>query len=185
MSRLADKLETHKRIIKVAAKAFRERGLNGISLADVMAESGGTVGGFYKHFESRDALVVEALSSALAEYDPTRGGQATLSEFISRYLSIEHRDSPGEGCATAALLGDLGRAKEGARDVATNQFEKGISYIQTALEEHSSDQRDNAVLLISAMMGAVALSRVVNDPKLSIEILDTAKNKLLAMSEPR
>ena len=186
MSRSASKLETHKRIVKVAAKGFRERGLAGISVADVMTESGGTVGGFYKHFESRDALVIEALSQALTDYDPARGGEASLSEFLAAYLSPEHRDSPGNGCATAALLGDLGRASEGVRDVVTDRFEVGLEAIQEhVIGERASDRRANALLLMSSMMGAVALSRAMSDPALSTEILRTTKKKLSALARDR
>ncbi len=179
MSRAASKLETHKRIVQAAAKGFRERGLGGMSVADVMKESGGTVGGFYKHFESKDALVVEALAEALLDYERSLGAAGSFSEFVASYLSAEHRDSPGEGCPTAALLGDLGRASKGARSVITERLESGLSLAQEQVSgKRAPDRRANAVLLFCAMMGAVALSRAVDDAELSTELLATTQRKL-------
>ena len=180
MGRIEDKLETHKRIVDVAARRFREVGLDGISVADVMTESGGTVGGFYKHFESRDALVIEALSKAMTDYDALRGGEASLSEFITTYLSEEHRDSPGTGCATGALLSEMPRASAGARNVCTKRFKEGLSMTQNVVQgKRPSDRRARAMLLMCAMMGAISLSRAVDDPVLSKEILQTLKKQLL------
>jgi TetR/AcrR family transcriptional repressor of nem operon len=179
MNRSASKRATHDRIVKVAAKRFRELGLEGISVADVMTESGGTVGGFYKHFESRDALVVEALNEAMADYDAFRGGEVPLLEFITTYLSTAHRDSPGTGCATGALLSDFARASQGARSVMTERFKTGLTVAQDAVpEKTASDRRATAILLLCAMMGAISLSRAVDDPALSKEILDATKKKL-------
>jgi len=179
MNRSASKRETHNRIVKVAARRFRELGLNGISVADVMTESGGTVGGFYKHFESRDALVIEAMTEAMADYDAFRGGDAPVLEFITTYLSAGHRDSPGTGCATGALLSDFARASQGARSVMTQRFKTGLTVAQDAVPgRRASDRRATAMLLMCAMMGAISLSRAVNDPTLSKEILDATKKKL-------
>jgi TetR/AcrR family transcriptional repressor of nem operon len=93
----SDKAETHTRIVRVAAKRFRERGLDGIGVADVMKEAGVTVGGFYKHFDSRDELVVEALATAFQDLDRWEEHTDTLTKALGNYLSEEHRDAPGEG----------------------------------------------------------------------------------------
>ena len=93
----SDKAETHARIVKVAAKRFRELGLEGIGVADVMKEAGVTVGGFYKHFESRDELVVEALATAFHDLDYWEEHTDTLTEGLKNYLAEEHRDAPGTG----------------------------------------------------------------------------------------
>jgi AcrR family transcriptional regulator len=100
----SDKAETHARIVKVAAKRFRELGLEGIGVADVMKEAGVTVGGFYKHFHSRDELVVEALATAFLDLDRWEEHTETLTKALENYLSEEHRDAPGSGCALGALL---------------------------------------------------------------------------------
>src|SRR5712675_1269442 len=87
----SDKAETHTRIVRVAAKRFRELGLEGIGVADVMTEAGVTVGGFYKHFDSRDELVVEALATAFQDLDRWEEHTDTLTKLLENYLSEEHR----------------------------------------------------------------------------------------------
>ena len=93
----SDKAETHARILNVAAKRFRELGLEGIGVADVMKEAGVTVGGFYKHFASRDELVVEALATAFQDLDRWEESTETLTNALNSYLTEEHRDTPGAG----------------------------------------------------------------------------------------
>src|SRR6202011_3342611 len=113
----SDKAETHTRIVREAAKRFRERGLEGIGVADVMKEARVTVGGFYKHFESRDELVGEALTAAFKDLDVWEDNADDLAASIRGYLSKQHRDDPGSGCAMGALLGDVGRSSEAIRDI--------------------------------------------------------------------
>src|ERR1700676_2788677 len=93
----SDKAETHARILSAAAKRFRELGLEGIGVADVMKEAGVTVGAFYKHFDSRDELVVEALATAFQDLDRWEQQTDTLTNALKNYLSEEHRDAPGTG----------------------------------------------------------------------------------------
>jgi TetR/AcrR family transcriptional repressor of nem operon len=82
-----DKAQTHTRIVKVAAKRFRERGLEGIGVADVMKEAGVTVGGFYKHFGSRDELVVEALATAFKDLDVWEEHTPDMAHLLQNYLT--------------------------------------------------------------------------------------------------
>ena len=93
----SDKAETHSRIVKVAAKRFRELGLDGIGVADVMKEAGVTVGGFYKHFGSRDELVVEALATAFKDLDVWEEHTPDMAHLLQNYLTEAHRDAPGTG----------------------------------------------------------------------------------------
>src|ERR1700720_574361 len=115
-----DKAGTHTRIVRVAAKRFRELGLEGIGVADVMKEAGVTVGGFYKHFDSRDELVVEALATAFQNLDRWEEHTDTLTKLLENYLSEGPRDAPGTGCALGALLGDRSRASRWRRAVYTD-----------------------------------------------------------------
>src|SRR5580700_407481 len=101
----SDKAETHTRIVKVAAKRFRELGLKGIGVADVMKEAGATVGGFYKHFDSRDELVVEALATAFLDLDRWEEHTDTLTKALENFLSEEHRDAPGAGLRVGRIAG--------------------------------------------------------------------------------
>src|SRR6204780_5847224 len=116
-----DKQTTHERIVKVAAKRFRERGLEGIGVADVMKEAGVTVGGFYKHFGSRDELVVEALATAFKDLDVWEEHTEDIAQLLQNYLTEAHRDAPGAGCAMGALLGDMSRGRKSARALYTDR----------------------------------------------------------------
>src|SRR5438552_19031464 len=96
----AEKTETHKRIVKIASKKFREEGLAGVGIAELMKEAGLTVGGFYKHFDSRDDLVAEAVSSAFGGWKrrvdaaASGGPPVSLAESIDDYLHAAHRADP-------------------------------------------------------------------------------------------
>src|SRR6202453_1506497 len=134
----SDKAETHTRIVRVAAKRFRERGLEGIGVADVMKEAGVTVGGFYKHFGSRDELVVEALAAAFKDLDVWEEHTADMAQLLQSYLTEAHRDAPGTGCAMAALLGDVTRASTYARALYTERVKRIAAFTSALL---SSSQR--------------------------------------------
>src|SRR5258708_13841446 len=102
-----DKQTTHGRILRVAAKRFRELGLEGIGVADVMKEAGVTVGGFYKHFGSRDELVVEALATAFKALDVWEEHTPYMAHLLQNYPPKSHRDAPGTCSAMRALRGQL------------------------------------------------------------------------------
>src|SRR6267154_272993 len=180
----SDKAKTHTRIVKVAAKKFRELGLEGIGVADVMKEAGATVGGFYKHFDSRDELVVEALATAFQNLDRWEEQTDTLTKLLENYLSEEHRDAPGTGCALGALLGDMSRASRSARAVYTARYKRSLAYSMGLVPPNgTSDRRARAILMISAMLGAINLSRAVSDPNLSREILRQTRDQLITLNK--
>src|ERR1700721_3297418 len=116
------KLETHARIVKRASVRLREKGAHGIGVADLMKEAGLTHGVFYAHFDSRDALVIEAFTHAmdrsterwrkLSEETPV---EKRLSKIVNTYLAPVHRDDPGHGCAVPALAAEIARAGEKSR----------------------------------------------------------------------
>src|SRR3984957_18285479 len=181
----SDKAETHARILNVAAKRFRELGLEGIGVADVMKEAGVTVGGFYKHFDSRDELVVEALATAFQDLDRWEESTETLTNALNSYLTEEHRDTPGAGCALGALLGDMSRASRSAKAVYTARLKRTLAYSTGLVPPNgNSDRRARAILTISAMLGAINLSRAVSDPNLSREILQRTRDELVSLNKP-
>jgi len=102
----AEKAKTHKHIVSIASKKFREEDLAGVGIAELMKEAGLTVGGFYKHFDSRDDLVAEAVSCAFGGWqrrvDAAKSGgpSVSLAKLIDDYLNEAHRDNPGSGCAS-------------------------------------------------------------------------------------
>src|SRR5580765_2183475 len=128
-----DKQTTHERIVTVAAKRFRERGLEGIGVADVMKEAGVTVGGFYKHFESRDELVVEALATAFKDLDVWEEHTADMAQLLQNYLTEVHRDAPGTGCAIGALLGDMTRGSKSVRALYTARVKRSVAFLSALL----------------------------------------------------
>lgn len=175
------KAVTHERILSIAARRFRERGLEGIGIADIMKEAGLTVGGFYKHFESRDALVVEAVAHAMGELCLWEGAAESLEDLIGRYLNEEHRDLPGEGCAFGCLTGDLGRAHPQAQALATERLNRSLAFISKFYPDDGSPQyRAHAITLFSTLVGAIGLSRAVSDEALSREILQSVAAQMLS-----
>ena len=113
----ADKVESHERIVEVASRLFREHGINGISVADLMQSAGLTHGGFYRHFGSRDDLVNEAIERALEDGSTAMNAiaanpRATIGALVDAYLSLAHRDNLPAGCAVSALASDIARAPE-------------------------------------------------------------------------
>src|ERR1700721_1518463 len=105
----AQKEKTHQRIVAIASKRFREKGLAGFGIAELMKEAGLTVGGFYKHFDSRDELVAEALSDAFGFWQRQKeaaeagGPPLSFENLVDDYVSDVHRKNPGAGCAFSAL----------------------------------------------------------------------------------
>src|SRR5580704_2279109 len=181
----SDKAETHTRIVKVAAKRFRERGLEGIGVADVMKEAGVTVGGFYKHFGSRDELVVEALATAFEDLDVWEEHTPDMAHLLQNYLTEAHRDAPGTGCAMGALLGDMARGSKSARAVYTARVKRTLAFSSALLPSSPpSEKRGRALLILSALLGAINLSRAVSDPSLSREILHEVRDQLIGLVEP-
>src|SRR5260370_13313834 len=181
----SDKAETHTRIVRVAAKRFRERGLEGIGVADVMKEAGVTVGGFYRHFGSRDELVVEALAAAFKDLDVWEEHTADITRLLQNYLTEAHRDAPGTGCAMGALLGDMIRGSKSARALYTARVQRSLA-VSSALLPSSppSDKRGRALLILTALLGAINLSRAVSDRALSREILHEVREQLIELVKP-
>jgi TetR/AcrR family transcriptional repressor of nem operon len=182
----SEKASIHEAIVSAAATRFRERGIDGIGIADLMKEVGRTGGGFYKHFESREELVQEALDRVFEQRAKKMAANAgaDITKLAADYLNEAHRDSPGTGCGVSALVSDVARASEPVRSRYTRQVEREISHIADALgEERQSDQRGDAVVALCALVGALALSRAVNDARLSREILATRKRLLQMLSD--
>ncbi len=177
------KNRTHARILKVAARRFRELGLDGIGVADVMKQAGVTVGAFYKHFKSRDELVVEALATAFKDIDAWEEHAETLAQLLQTYLTEYHRDNPGAGCAMGALLGDMSRASKSAKTVYTARVKRNLAVTAGLLpSEKNPNKRGRALLILSSLLGALNLSRAVSDPTLSREILAQVHQQLLDLT---
>jgi TetR/AcrR family transcriptional regulator, transcriptional repressor for nem operon len=181
----AQKARTHKRIVAIASKRFREKGLAGFGIAELMKEAGLTVGGFYKHFDSRDALVAEAVSSAFGDWQrrvdaPASGGPpVSYAKLIDDYLSDAHRKNPGTGCAFSALAPEIARSDKRTRALTTEQVRNDLYLIAGLLPgKDNRAARSRAILMFSALVGAMSLARAVSDESLSREILKTVAERL-------
>jgi len=179
------KARTHKRIVTIASKRFREKGLAGFGIAELMKEAGLTVGGFYKHFDSRDDLVAEAISSAFgdwqrrAEAAKSGGPPVSFAKLIDDYLSDAHRKNPGKGCAFSALAPEIARSDKRTRAVTSQQVQNDLeSIIELLSGKDKRAARSGAILTFSALVGAMALARAVSDEALSREILKTVAELL-------
>ncbi len=171
----------HTRIVETASTLFRERGYNGVSVADLMAAAGFTHGGFYKHFDSKAELMAEAAANGFLQTAQKATG-ADLATFTQQYLSREHRDAPGSGCIMAALCSDAARQSHSVKET----FADGIEQLLTRLEstdETLKTQETRAANLssIAQMVGALVLSRACpDDSQLSDEILVACRERLLS-----
>jgi TetR/AcrR family transcriptional repressor of nem operon len=177
------KQETRARVLKVAAKALREKGPDKLGVADVMRAAGLTHGGFYAHFPSKEAFLTESLNEVFAQSGERMKGlveglgpRGALSAYIDYYVSKSHRDNPASGCPIVALNSDLPRQPKKFRaafDAGVKRLTEKLATWITAIGIEDADKV--AVSVLSAMVGAVALSRAVSDPNLSNELLDAAR----------
>ena len=174
------KTRTRDRIVRNASRKLRAEGLSGSGVASVMKASGLTVGGFYKHFDSRDDLVLEALRSAFgtcrrqSEAAASDGPLLTYAKLVDDYLSEAHRDHPGSGCAVGALAGEIARSSMRTRALLTEEIRNNFQLIADLTPaKDEAEARSRAILTLSALVGAIGLSRAVTDEGLSREILKT------------
>jgi TetR/AcrR family transcriptional repressor of nem operon len=188
----AEKTKTHKRIVSIASKKFREEGLAGVGIAALMKEAGLTVGGFYKHFDSRDDLVAEAVSSAFGGWKrrvdagASGGPSVSLARLIDDYLNATHRDDPGTGCAFSALAPEIARSGKRTRALTTEQVRNDIQLIAGLIPARDAHAvRSQAILIFSALVGAMSLARAVSDKALSHEILKTVAELLKNLASPQ
>ncbi|KQP40908.1 TetR family transcriptional regulator [Methylobacterium sp. Leaf104] len=170
------------RVVEVAAALFRERGLNGVGVADIMASAGLTHGGFYGQFASKDALAIEAFDAALGE--ERRG---TVDALIGNYLSLGHVQAPGMGCPLAALANDV--AREPADSLLRGRFTQGVRNLLTLLTELSPQgakerRRQRALAKLATLVGAVILARAVDDTSLAEDLLQAARAATAERGEP-
>ena len=173
--------ETRQRIVEVAAAEFRKNGVKGIGLNDLMASAGLTHGGFYRHFDSKDQLVAEAYACAIDQVtgriNSAGGGDYKKNRFAA-YLSKQHRNNPASGCPIAAIGSEIVRCGAEARKAATEGFKKlvGIFAGPSGSDAKSDEQ---ALVDTCTMIGALTMSRIVDDPALSDEILQLTENHLV------
>ncbi len=181
-----DQVHAHReRILTVAGTLFRERGYDGISVADIMKRAGLTHGGFYGHFASKDDLAAEITLRILARDGwlerLTGKPDPALGDVVQSYLSTRHRDDPGHGCVFAALGSDAARQPKGVRRAFTEGLRLRLDALLALVPGRTaSKRRQTALATLATLVGAMVLSRAVDDVKLSNEILEAASASLTA-----
>jgi TetR/AcrR family transcriptional repressor of nem operon len=170
-------------IVRAAGRLFRERGFDGVSIADVMRAAGLTHGGFYGHFASKEELAAEACGTALmhrvASWPslPADSSAPSLAAIADSYLTTHHRDNPGRGCLFAALGGEVNRQPLPVRQKVGEGLQAYLAKLAKLLPGRSAARRrEQAIAAMAGFVGAMILSRAVGDPAFSEEILrSTAK----------
>jgi len=164
---------THARIVETAARAIRRSGYDGTGVADIMKEAGLTHGGFYAHFSSRDAMLAEAAdrageeTAAIAKSIFAKAPQdQALQALMNAYLSNEHIANIESGCSLAALGSEMPRQAPEVRNASTCRIKEMVALIEGRLSEQPN-AREEALVLVSTMVGTLLLARAVDDPELS------------------
>jgi TetR/AcrR family transcriptional repressor of nem operon len=181
------KQETHARIVKKASVRLREKGAHGIGVADLMKDAGLTHGGFYAHFDSREALVIEAFGYAMdrsiahwrkkAEQTPP---DKRLAAVVDSYLTPRHRDDPGHGCAIPALSAEIARENPKTRKAFAAKLEQMIDMIAAQIPDlPRKTARKQAMASLATMMGTLVLARVAGSGEFSDEILGAGREAVL------
>jgi TetR/AcrR family transcriptional repressor of nem operon len=174
----AQAAENRERILDVATRLFRERGIDGIGVSDLMQAAGLTHGGFYGHFESKEDLVAQACARAVSRMrqnwtnvvDQSIGDP--LEALAATYLTPKHRDGAGRGCPMAALGPEIARQGPTVRRAFTDELRPFFDYLSRVVQGSSNNlRRQKALAAYAGLVGALVVSRAVDDPDLSNEIL--------------
>ncbi len=172
---------SHERIVEGAARLMRERGVRSTSVADAMNEAGMTHGGFYRHFKTKDDLVVEALRSAFDDFanplelrQQVDSPQAVVREYKALYLSAEHVANPGHGCPMPAMGSDLAREGKAVKAEFTAGLRRVVAALEAAGDGTPEERHVVALRDISMLVGAVVLARACEAPTAS-EVLQACR----------
>lgn len=181
------KFQTHARIVKRASVKLREKGAHGIGVADLMKEAGLTHGGFYAHFDSRDALVIEAFTHAMdrstehwRRQSEGVSAEKRLSTIVNSYLSPLHRDNPGQGCAVPALAAEITRESAKTRRAFAGRMQQMIEML--AKQFHGMPPkaaRKQATAALATMMGSLVMARIAGNSEVSDDILKSGREAIL------
>jgi TetR/AcrR family transcriptional repressor of nem operon len=157
---------TRRSAVEAAAQLFRERGIDSVSVGDVMASLGMTAGGFYRHFENKEALAAEACAAAFEGSGLTHA--RSVEAMLRSYLSKAHRDAPAAGCPLPALVSDMARQPAAVKDAYTEGVRDALARIGEIAP--GADSRTQLACL-AGMVGALALARAIGDEELSAKVL--------------
>jgi TetR/AcrR family transcriptional regulator, transcriptional repressor for nem operon len=176
--------KTRQRIVEVASQTIRNKGIDASGVAEIMAAAGLTHGGFYRHFNSKEELVTEAIALSRKDYlagtvDAAKQGPEALLKHLQEYVTPSARDDIGNGCPLAANGSEIVRGDAQTRHNATEGFRlwfaKTAPYIRAQDDESKTEA---AINLVTNMIGALTMSRMVDDPVLSDKILEAAHRRI-------
>lgn len=186
--------ENREKILSTATRLFREKGFDGIGIADLMKSAGLTHGGFYGHFSSKEDLMAQACDRAVDEILARNqassvegediGVEGYYQRFIATYLSCEHRDDPGSGCLMAALGADAARQSPVIKRAFTHSFNRLLTSLIKILPakneavKSEEEKREQALATLAALVGSQVIARAVDDPELSQAVLQAVFKKL-------
>jgi TetR/AcrR family transcriptional repressor of nem operon len=173
-------------IVTAAAELFRERGFDRVNVAEIMKAAGLTHGGFYGHFASKDALAAEACGQSFADAATRLRGRTDIATHLESYLSESNRDRTG--CPMAAYVSDIARQDAAVQESFAHGVDTYLGALSDQLEaactlnRTADERRERSIFLLSAVVGALALSRATQSgaPDLSREILDAVRDQLHA-----
>jgi TetR/AcrR family transcriptional repressor of nem operon len=181
------KAEVHEKIVKDAAQRVRSEGLTGAAVTAVMRDAGLTHGGFYKHFKSKEALLLEALREGFGEFEDelveaaqrTRPGTGWKA-IVKMYLSPEHCDDVANGCPVAALAPELARVDAALRGPIVRELVRYRDRMLPFMPGKRKEDKERSFFAIwSTMIGAIALARILPFPEARAKVLGSARDLLL------
>jgi TetR/AcrR family transcriptional regulator, transcriptional repressor for nem operon len=184
------KAQTHERIVEVASRAIRRGGYGGVGVADIMKEAGLTHGGFYAHFPSRDAMLVEAMDRAgrdsgegFADRVAQRraDGESAFAALVNTYLHEAHLGATERGCVIAALVSEMPRQHDAVLDAARRRVQAFIEMVRDALPEGSDPEV--AALAAASLIGTLQLARTLGG-KSGRTLLAGARQALIEQYAP-
>jgi TetR/AcrR family transcriptional regulator, transcriptional repressor for nem operon len=181
------KTRTRDHIVRNAARKFRAEGLRGPGVASVMKASGLTVGGFYKHFRSKDELLADAIAEGFSESSEkiyfsleNVPREERWKELVRVYLSPEHCDHPDSGCPLAALAPEMARSKIGVRKRISGLIkDRAERWVEFMPGRTATERQQNFSVIFSAMAGAVSVARILTDPADRQKVLADMRDHLL------
>ncbi|ARN80279.1 TetR/AcrR family transcriptional regulator [Methylocystis bryophila] len=181
-----------KKILSAASTMLRERGIEGASVADLMQAAGLTHGGFYRHFPSKEALVVEAttatfdaLLARLDAWSTEAGHAAALAKYVDSYLSPRHVERPAIGCPIAAYGAEVGRENPQVRAAFNAGVDRLLNWIAGGLACADSERKERAIELLALMVGAVVTARAVGEKSRVRAVLQAARRRAEAIATRR
>jgi TetR/AcrR family transcriptional repressor of nem operon len=178
------KRETRERIVRTASRLFRRQGGRGVGIADLMSKLKLTHGGFYKHFDSKEQLLAEAVAMAFEETEARFAERVSkarpgteLKALIESYLSLEHCANAGEGCPMAALATEIGRLPRSVRAEIDRAIKRRVKVTARFLPGATEKEREKKTMaLLSGLIGTVSVARALADPAARQAVLEASKD---------